>query len=105
MRNPSSSGNLSELPFVDIMVASPLPYQWSELVNSGQTAAKLALGTACNSGKTWRYRVDARLVTPYLAIYILVKATWTTLRRNGIEWRGTFYPLPKLKESNARIMK
>ena len=43
------------------------------------------------------------IATPYLAIYVLVKATWTTLRKNGIEWRGTFYPLQKLKDGAMRI--
>ncbi|NTV12912.1 MAG: glycosyltransferase family 2 protein [Desulfobulbaceae bacterium] len=38
------------------------------------------------------------LLTPYLNIYILVKAALLTLRNNGITWRGTHYPLQKLKE-------
>jgi len=43
------------------------------------------------------------LVTPYIACYILLKATYSTLEYGGIEWRGTFYPLQQLKESKLRI--
>ncbi len=38
------------------------------------------------------------LVTPYLNIYISVKAAALTLHNNGIDWRGTHYPLAKLKK-------
>lgn len=43
------------------------------------------------------------LLTPYLESYILLKATFTTLKNGGIEWRGTFYPLHQLKESKLKI--
>lgn len=43
------------------------------------------------------------LFTPYLTGYILLKATYTTIKNGGIEWRGTFYPLRQLKENNLRI--
>ena len=38
------------------------------------------------------------LVTPYLTIYIIIKAVWTTLRNQGIDWRGTHYSLKELKK-------
>jgi len=38
------------------------------------------------------------LITPYLNIYIAVKAAAVTLRDNGINWRGTHYPLAELKK-------
>ena len=38
------------------------------------------------------------LVTPYLNIYIAVKAAILTLRNDGINWRGTHYPLAQLKK-------
>lgn len=38
------------------------------------------------------------LVTPYLSIYIIVKATILTIHNQGITWRGTHYPLAKLKQ-------
>jgi len=38
-------------------------------------------------------------LTPYINMYIIVKAVFTTVRNNGIRWRGSFYSLDKLKES------
>ncbi len=38
------------------------------------------------------------LVTPYLSIYITAKAAYLTIHNQGITWRGTHYPLAKLKE-------
>ena len=29
---------------------------------------------------------------------IVIRSGWKCLRRGGIEWRGTFYPVRKLKE-------
>ena len=37
------------------------------------------------------------IVTPYINIYILVKAAITTMLNKGITWRGTYYPLDELK--------
>ncbi|MGM0681545.1 MAG: glycosyltransferase [Thermodesulfobacteriota bacterium] len=39
------------------------------------------------------------LVTPYVHIYIITRATVTTLYNRGITWRGTYYPLAGLKAS------
>ncbi len=38
------------------------------------------------------------LVTPYLTVYIIVKAVWETIKNQGIEWRGTHYSLKELKK-------
>jgi glycosyltransferase involved in cell wall biosynthesis len=40
-------------------------------------------------------------VAAALFIYILVDSTWRTVRRGGIEWRGTFYPLAALKANDV----
>ena len=37
------------------------------------------------------------VVTPYVSIYISIKAAVITTRNKGIVWRGTFYPLDELK--------
>jgi glycosyltransferase involved in cell wall biosynthesis len=37
------------------------------------------------------------LVTPYVSIYIAIKAAVITTRNKGIIWRGTFYSLDELK--------
>ncbi len=36
-------------------------------------------------------------VATVLFIWILLRATYVTLRDNGIDWRGTHYPLAALK--------
>jgi cellulose synthase/poly-beta-1,6-N-acetylglucosamine synthase-like glycosyltransferase len=40
------------------------------------------------------------LVTPYLTVFIIVKAVWKTLQNQGIDWRGTHYPLKELKQED-----
>jgi glycosyltransferase involved in cell wall biosynthesis len=37
------------------------------------------------------------LVSPYIIAYTIIKATFLTLYNRGIYWRGTFYPLDRLK--------
>jgi glycosyltransferase involved in cell wall biosynthesis len=36
-----------------------------------------------------------------LMIYALLRSTFTTLLRGGVEWRGTFYPLSELRKDRA----
>jgi len=38
------------------------------------------------------------LATPFISIYIIIKAVWTTSRAGGITWRDHFYPLDELKQ-------
>lgn len=38
------------------------------------------------------------LMTPFIIIYIMLRALWTTTRQGGITWRGNFYPLETLKQ-------
>ena len=38
------------------------------------------------------------LLTPYLIVYTVIKAVWTTIRNQGIDWRGTHYSLQELKK-------
>jgi len=39
------------------------------------------------------------LITPYITLFIIVRAAVTTLLKGGIEWRGTLYSLKDLKKS------
>jgi glycosyltransferase involved in cell wall biosynthesis len=39
------------------------------------------------------------LLTPYINIYIILKGVLTTLGNKGIDWRGTHYPLDRLKKN------
>ena len=43
--------------------------------------------------------VAGSLFTPYITLYIIVRAAVTTLVRGGIEWRGTVYSLDEMKKS------
>lgn len=37
-------------------------------------------------------------VTPFVMLYIIIKAAWVTQAQGGISWRGSFYPLSELKK-------
>ena len=58
----------------------------------------LAAILAASRGRIWvaiGYPVGAAVF-----VFILIDSTWRTLRRGGIEWRGTFYPLAALKAND-----
>ena len=38
------------------------------------------------------------LITPYLTLYIILRAVWKTTQGQGITWRGQFYPLAELRK-------
>jgi glycosyltransferase involved in cell wall biosynthesis len=40
------------------------------------------------------------LITPFIIIYIVLRAIWTTTRQGGVTWRGNFYSLKILKHSD-----
>ncbi len=43
------------------------------------------------------------LLTPYLTTYIVIRAVWTTIKNQGIDWRGTHYPLEELKKEEPLL--
>ncbi|MFZ5799616.1 MAG: hypothetical protein ACOY3O_14535, partial [Thermodesulfobacteriota bacterium] len=43
--------------------------------------------------------VPLALLTPYLNIYIILRGMLTTLANDGIDWRGTHYPLTELRKN------
>jgi glycosyltransferase involved in cell wall biosynthesis len=45
------------------------------------------------------YYLPTALLTPYLSSFVLSYAVVETIRRGGISWRGTFYPLAELRRS------
>jgi glycosyltransferase involved in cell wall biosynthesis len=46
----------------------------------------------------------AALVTPYLTVYTIFKATFTTLKNKGISWRGSRYSLDELRRKNRSLL-
>lgn len=45
--------------------------------------------------------VVGSLLSPYMILYIMGRATCLTLVRDGIEWRGTHYPLSELRGNES----
>ncbi|MDO9042984.1 MAG: glycosyltransferase family 2 protein, partial [Desulfocapsaceae bacterium] len=46
----------------------------------------------------------AALVTPYVTVYTILKATFTTLKNKGISWRGSHYSLDELRRKNRSLL-
>lgn len=90
-----------------IAVLAVLPL-WGALLGTG-TLRSICLLVVCVrllstaygtgiTGTTWK-TLPFSFITPYINIYIIVKGVIKTIAGKGIEWRGTHYPLDKLKES------
>ncbi len=43
------------------------------------------------------------LITPYISVYIVLRAAWLNFSEHGIHWRGTYYSIEKLR-SNEPIL-
>lgn len=84
-------------PFVALLVTDGATY-WLNLATSGMLVLLLAVMSIGNRGRVWialGYPIAAAIF-----VFILIDSTWRTLRRGGIEWRGTFYPLAALKAND-----
>jgi len=46
----------------------------------------------------------AALITPYVTVYTILKATFITLKNNSISWRGSRYPLDELRRKNRSLL-
>jgi glycosyltransferase involved in cell wall biosynthesis len=46
----------------------------------------------------------AALITPYVTVYTILKATFTTLKNKGISWRGSRYSLDELRRKNRSLL-
>jgi glycosyltransferase involved in cell wall biosynthesis len=46
----------------------------------------------------------AALITPYITVYIILKAVFITLKNNGISWRGSHYSLAELRRENRSLL-
>jgi len=84
-------------PFVALFVTTGA-VRWLNLVSSVLLVLLLAAVSAGSRGRIWiaiGYPIAAAIFS-----FILVDSTWRTLRRGGIEGRGTFYPLKALKAND-----
>jgi glycosyltransferase involved in cell wall biosynthesis len=84
-------------PFIAVFLTSGLT-RWLNLASALVLVSLLAIVSAGSRGRVWiaiGYPVAALIF-----VFILVDSTWRTLRRGGIEWRGTFYPLAALKAND-----
>lgn len=57
----------------------------------------------CAHTGTTLWAAPFSLITPYIIIYIVFKGMVTNLSDKGINWRGTHYPLDKLRENESII--
>ena len=77
------------------LVATGGPTRW---VNALAVAAGLAIHWRVLRTTTWPARCLLWFpLTPVLMLAVLWRAVLLTLRRGGIAWRGTFYPLAALR--------
>jgi glycosyltransferase involved in cell wall biosynthesis len=84
-------------PFVAMFVTTGVT-RWLNVFSAVVLTLLLALVSAGSRGRVWiaiGYPIAAMIF-----VYILIDSTWRTLRRGGIEWRGTFYPLAALKKND-----
>ncbi|MDH3328622.1 MAG: hypothetical protein OEM01_05260, partial [Desulfobulbaceae bacterium] len=90
-----------------ICLVTILPF-WGIFLTAGMTrifcmlsVATRLFSAACGARLTGStlWTVPFSLLTPYINIYITLKAMLKTLANGGIEWRGTHYPLNRLKEN------
>ena len=84
-------------PFVAVFVTSGAT-RWLNVVSVAILVFLLGAVSAGSRGRVWiaiGYPIAAMIF-----VFILIDSTWRTLRRGGIEWRGTFYPLAALKAND-----
>jgi hypothetical protein len=84
-------------PFIAVFVTTGAT-RWLNVATALMLILLLVAISAGLRGRVWiavGYPIAAAVF-----IFILIDSTWRTLRRGGIEWRGTFYPLAALKAND-----
>jgi hypothetical protein len=62
----------------------------------------LVYATTANYAQVRWWQAAFMPVGGLLFAYAIARSTWLALRRGGIVWRGTFYPLAELRKGRAR---
>jgi hypothetical protein len=93
---------LGVLSHVLLLALPPFALAWTDglawWLNLGSVVLYLWQGVAASRGFGTAWWAGALL--PLLAMfgaYLMARATWLTLRNDGIDWRGTHYPLAQLR--------
>jgi hypothetical protein len=89
---------LSVLPVVGLFVTSG----WTRLL----AALACALPILMQATGVWVARLSplyglSHALGASIFAYMIVRSTVVTLRRGGVDWRGTFYPLRDLRKGLA----
>ena len=94
-----------------IMLLTILP-QWAIFFSTGLSQLIFALiiiirlaffCLAARHAGLSSWLAPAALLTPYITAYTIIKATFTTLKNNGITWRGTHYSLELLRTNRPLL--
>ncbi len=77
---------------------------WPQLMLAAALTCRLLVFT-CNSRLLGigPGSIPFALLTPYLMVYIIIKAVVTTIGNQGIDWRGTHYPLKELQKEEMLL--
>ena len=84
------------LPFVGVLAARSRTERAAHVVS---LAAIVGLGAYhAQKGRIPPAYALTLPLTPLLLAFVMLRSAWVTQTSGGITWRGTFYPLDKLRE-------
>lgn len=85
-------------PFIALFVVSG-PLWWLNAIAAGLLMSMYVAVAIGGGARPWL--AVGFPIAAAIFVYIIVVATWITLRRGGIEWRGTFYSLDELRRNTV----